>query len=101
MSTTLTYQYVKNFICPRCGCTQYDKMIYTGFKTLDEEDSIILENYVCRNCDYVIDINKYLKENSISIDKTELLNTSNFVDEGTEIHAKVNNETKIYKSKGD
>lgn len=88
MQNQIEYKLIHNFKCKRCGCTKYDKMIYTGMKTLDEEDSIIHERYVCRNCDYPFDITPYLKNSNlenITITPKELLDASIFVDEGTEI----------------
>ena len=85
MSNNLEYILVNNFKCKRCGCTHYDKLIHTGFKTLDEENSIELEQYVCRNCDFPINIDEYKRENLINIDKNKLLNESEFINEGIEI----------------
>ena len=87
MHNQIEYKLTNEFKCKRCGCTKYDKMIYTGLKTLDEEDAIIYEKYVCRNCDFPFNITDYLKENtdSITITPLELLNQSNFIDEGIEI----------------
>lgn len=94
MQNQIEYKLINNFKCKKCGCTKYDKMIYTGMKTLDEEDAIIHERYVCRNCDFPFDINSYLedsKSEKITITPSELLNNSVFVDEGTEIQ--INGET--------
>ena len=91
MQNEIEYKLVDNFKCKRCGCIHYDKMIYTGLKTLDEEDSIIYEKYVCRNCDFPFNINDYIQNNSINITPEDLLNQSEFIDEGTEI--KINGET--------
>ena len=86
MQNQMEYKLINNFKCKRCGCTKYDKLIYTGLKTLDEENAIIAEKYVCRNCDFpcIIDSDK-----NITITPEELLNQSVFIDEGTEI---INNE---------
>lgn len=91
MQNQIEYKMVNNFKCKRCGCTHYDKMIYTGMKTLDEEDAIIYEKYVCRNCDFPFNINEYNENDNIKITPEELLNQSTFIDEGTEIQ--LNGET--------
>lgn len=95
MQNEIEYKLINNFRCKRCGCIHYDKMIYTGMKTLDEEDAIIHERYVCRNCDFPFNINDYIIENeevkNITTTPNELLNESVFVDEGTEIQ--INGET--------
>ena len=80
----LEFKLIQNFKCKRCGCTNYDKMIYTGMKTLGEKNASILERYVCRNCDFVFDINEYISTENINMSSSELLNNSTFVDEGTD-----------------
>ena len=77
----LEYILVQNFKCKKCGCTHYDKIMYTGDKTLDEEDSILLERYVCRNCDFSFNINDYKKQDSYSMSSKELINNSIFINE--------------------
>lgn len=47
----LEFILINDFKCRRCGSTNYDKIFYTGNKTLGEENSIIHQRYVCRNCD--------------------------------------------------
>lgn len=93
MQNQIEFKLTQNFKCKRCGCNHYDKLMYTGMKTLNEENAIMKERYVCRNCDFPFDINEYLKENvnSIKITPNELLNQSNYIDEGVDF--KVNGET--------
>lgn len=83
MQNQLEYVLINEFKCKRCGCTKYDKMIYTGMKTLDNENAIVCEKYVCRNCDFPFDINDYSKEiiENLTITSSELLSQSEFVDE--------------------
>ena len=71
-----------DFICSRCGCTLYDKVIYTGNKTLEDDDSIIYEEYRCRNCNKVININKQINDKTISMSKEDLLDQSKFINNG-------------------
>lgn len=87
MQNNIEFKLVKNFICKKCGCTTYDKLIYTGIKTLNDDNSIICEKYVCRNCDFPININEYLNsiEENISMKVNELLNNSIFIDEGVSV----------------
>ncbi len=85
MQNHLEFKLIQNFKCKRCGCTHYDKLMYTGMKTLDESNSIIEEKYVCRNCDFPFDITDYIQNDNLQITSNELLDTSIFVDEGTEI----------------
>lgn len=81
MSQDLKFTLVDNFKCKRCGCIHYDKMIYTGLKTLEDDDSIVHEVYVCRNCDYPVDLTKYIHNNDIIITSDELLNEATIVNE--------------------
>lgn len=93
MQNHIEYKLINEFRCKKCGCTKYDKILYTGMKTLDEENAIIYEKYVCRNCDFPFDINHYSinkQTDSINISPNELLEQSIFIDEGTEIQ--LNNE---------
>ena len=69
----LEYILVNNFKCKRCGCTTYDKQFFTGFNTLDEDDSVILERYICRNCEKPFDINDYKETNKYNMTSEELL----------------------------
>ena len=88
MQNQIDFKLTQNFKCKKCGCNTYDKLIYTGMKTLDEENAIIHERYVCRNCDFPFNMNEYLKNSNlenISITPSELLNNSVFIDEGTEL----------------
>ena len=89
MENNLEFKLINNFKCKRCGCTNYDKNIYTGLKTLNDEDSIVEERYICRNCDFPFDINKYIKNDdfieNITMTSKDLLNQSKFIDNGTEI----------------
>lgn len=90
MVNNLEYKLVHNFKCKRCGSTHYDKIFYTGLKTLDEENSIIEERYVCRNCNFPFNIEDYMVKNLINMNKNELLNNSNFINQG--IHIKGENK---------
>ena len=81
MSETLEYVLINSFKCKRCGCSKYDKLIYTGDKTLDHDDSIIQETYVCRNCDLPFNILNYANNNTLKIDKTNLLKESIIINE--------------------
>lgn len=81
MATNLKFELV-NFKCKRCGCTHYDKLIYTGFKTLDDDNPVIYEKYVCRNCDLPFIINNNNDSNVIQMSSDELLKESKFTDEG-------------------
>ena len=89
MQNQIEYKLIYNFKCKKCGCTKYDKLIYTGMKTLNEENAIIGEKYVCRNCDFPININSHINNSklteNITITPQELLDNSIFIDEGTEI----------------
>lgn len=93
MQNNLEFKLVNNFKCKRCGCTTYDKLIYTGVKTLNEEDAIVEERYVCRNCDFPFNIAPYLNnvQENITMSSNELLNESVFIDEGTD--ARINNKS--------
>ena len=91
MRNQLEFKLIQNFKCKRCGYDRYDKMIYTGMKTLDEDDSIIEERYVCRNCDFPFNINEYVQNDNIYITPNELLNQSEFIDEGVDFQ--VNGES--------
>lgn len=73
MSNNLEYVLINNFKCKRCGCTHYDKLIHTGADLLEQENSIKFQQYVCRNCDFPVNINEYTTEQNITIDKNELL----------------------------
>lgn len=84
MQNQLEFKLVQNFRCKRCGCNHYDKLIYTGMKTLDEENSVIYDKYVCRNCDFPVNINGYLINDKINITSDELLNQSEFIDDGVD-----------------
>lgn len=77
----LNYTLVNNYKCKRCGCTHYDKIFYTGAKTLDEENAIMAEQYVCRNCNFPFNITEYTKSNSITMTSDELLNTATIINE--------------------
>ena len=93
MSKDLEFILLNNFKCKKCGYRKYDKLIYTGLKTLEDEDSIILEKYVCRNCDHPFIISNEKKSlNKLNISANELLNNSIYVDQGSEINATINNE---------
>jgi len=83
---------ITNFKCKRCGCTSYDKIIHTGLKTIDEENSIINEQYVCRNCDFPISINEYNLNEEIKMPVNELLNQAKIIDEGIDIREDEINE---------
>ena len=78
----LEFILVKNFKCRRCGCTHYDKIFYTGMKELSDENSIQEERYVCRNCDFPVNIQDYIPDETISMSSKELLDIAKFVDEG-------------------
>lgn len=78
----MDYVLIPNYRCKRCGCTNYDKIIHTGTKTLDEKDAIVSEVYVCRNCDYPFDISEYQIEDKISMTEKELLNQAKIINEG-------------------
>lgn len=88
MSNDLEFKLVNSFKCKRCGSTNYDKLIYTGANTLDEDNSIILEKYVCRNCDLPFLLEDYIKDDTLLQDikssPYELMNNSEFSDEGVE-----------------
>lgn len=88
MSNDLEFKLINSFKCKRCGSTNYDKLIYTGANTLDEEDSIVLEKYVCRNCDLPFLLEDYIKDDTLLQDikssPYELMNDSEFSDEGVE-----------------
>lgn len=88
MSNDLEFKLINSFKCKRCGSTNYDKLIYTGANTLDEEDSIVLEKYVCRNCDLPFLLEDYIKDDTLLQDikssPCELMNDSEFSDEGVE-----------------
>lgn len=84
MQNELEFKLVQNFKCKRCGCTHYDKLMYTGMETLSDNNSIIEERYVCRNCDFPFDINEYITDENILMNSDELLNQSIMIDEGTE-----------------
>ena len=84
MQNQLEFKLIQNFKCKRCGCTNYDKLLYTGMKTLNEDNSIIEERYVCRNCDFPFNIHEYLQNSDIHITANELLNQSEFIDEGVD-----------------
>lgn len=88
MSQDLEFKMINSFTCKRCGCTNYDKLMYTGFNTLDEDDAIVLEKYVCRNCDLPFYLEDYMKDTSIleniKSSPTNLINTSTIIDEGVE-----------------
>ena len=97
----LEFILIKDFKCKRCGCTHYDKMMYTGFKQLDDEDSIIGERYVCRNCDLPFNISDYIKNDTIHMSSQDLIKESEFVDEGVDATANINGEEiKINSNKG-
>ena len=91
MQNQLEFKLIQNFKCKRCGCTHYDKLLFTGMKTLDEDDAIMEERYVCRNCDFPFNISDYIQNDTINITSEELLNQSEFIDEGTDF--KINNES--------
>lgn len=84
MQNKLEFKLVQNFKCKRCGCINYDKLMYTGAKTLDEKDCIIEERYICRNCDFPFNISDYVSEDNINITSNELLKQSEFINEGIE-----------------
>lgn len=88
MSNDLEFKLINSFKCKKCGSTNYDKLIYTGANTLDEEDSIVLEKYVCRNCDLPFLLEDYIKDDTLLQDikssPYELMNNSEFSDEGVE-----------------
>lgn len=88
MSNDLEFKLINSFKCKRCGSTNYDKLIYTGANTLDDDDSIILEKYVCRNCNLPFILEDYIKDDTlmknINSSPYELMNTSKFTDEGVE-----------------
>lgn len=88
MSNDLEFKLINSFKCKRCGSTNYDKLIYTGANTLDEDNSIILEKYVCRNCDLPFLLEDYIKDDTLLQDikssPYELMNNSEFSDEGVE-----------------
>lgn len=78
----LEFKLIQNFRCKRCGCTTYDKNIYTGLKTLDEKYSILFEKYICRNCDFPFNIDEYVSNNeSYVMNSKELLNSANIINE--------------------
>lgn len=77
----LEFILVNNFKCKRCGCTHYDKIFHTGFKTLGEENAIEYEEYVCRNCDYPVDIKKYQLDDTLNIATNDLLQQSKFINQ--------------------
>lgn len=93
MSQNLEFKLINSFVCKRCGCTHYDKEIFTGNKLLDEENSIIHERYVCRNCDLPFDISKYKENETVNMTSSELLKEAVYKNEGIEMEAKVGNET--------
>ena len=74
MSNDLEFKLINSFKCKRCGSTNDDKLIYTGANTLDDDDSIILEDYIKDDT---------LMKN-INSSPYELMNTSKFTDEGVE-----------------
>ena len=82
MTNNLEYVLINDFKCKRCGYNKYDKLIHTGFETLDENNSIKCEQYVCRNCDYPVDIENYKKQSTINITSDKLLSQSKFIDQG-------------------
>ena len=94
MNDNLEFKLINSFKCKRCGCNNYDKLFYTGLHTLDEDNSIILEKYVCRNCDLPFYLEDYIKDDSIlkNIKSSPecLMNNSNIIDEGVE--NKLNNK---------
>lgn len=70
----LSFKMIKDFKCPRCGFPYYDKLMFTGDKSLNDENSIIFEKYVCRNCDFPVNINDYECENNdLQISSQELI----------------------------
>lgn len=88
MGNDLDFKLINSFKCKRCGCTNYDKLIYTGMKTLNDDDSIIHERYVCRNCDLPFKLENYIDKDTvlenINSSGLELVNNSEFIDEGVE-----------------
>ena len=88
MSNDLEFKLINSFKCKRCDSTNYDKLIYTGANTLDDDNSIILEKYVCRNCNLPFILEDYIKDDTlmknINSSPYELMNTSKFTDEGVE-----------------
>lgn len=88
MPNDLEFKLINSFKCKRCGSTNYDKLIYTGAHTLDEDDSVILEKYVCRNCNLPFLLENYIKDDTLLQNITsspyELMNESKFTDEGVE-----------------
>lgn len=88
MTNDLEFKLINSFKCKRCGSTNYDKLIYTGIKTLNDKDPILLEKYVCRNCNLPFLLKDYIEDDTImkqlKTSSMELCNTSNFVDEGVE-----------------
>lgn len=82
--SNIEFKLVSNFKCKRCGCTKYDKEIFTGNKLLEDENSIIGERYVCRNCDFPININEYINVDSFKMTKDELLKEAIIIDDGIE-----------------
>ena len=88
MSNDLEFKLINSFKCKRCGSTNYDKLIYTGIKTLNDKDPILLEKYVCRNCNLPFILEDYIKDDTlmknINSSPYELMNTSKFTDEGVE-----------------
>ena len=88
MSNDLEFKLINSFKCKRCGSTNYDKLIYTAANTLDDDNSIILEKYVCRHCNLPFILEDYIKDDTlmknINSSPYELMNTSKFTDEGVE-----------------
>lgn len=82
--SNIEFKLVSNFKCKRCGCDKYDKEIFTGAKLLEDDDSIIGERYVCRNCDFPINIEEYIQTNSFNMTKEELLKEATIIDQGVE-----------------
>lgn len=74
----LEFILINNFKCRRCGSVNYDKMIYTGMKTLSDENSIVEERYVCRNCNlpFTLVKNDSNTIEHINISSNELINYS-------------------------
>ena len=82
MSTDMNFTLINNFRCKKCGSINYDKVIYTGNKFLEDEDAILSEQYVCRNCDYPINLQDYIISENIQITSNDLLEQATIIEEG-------------------
>ena len=86
MSQDIDFKLIPNFKCKRCNCLNYDKIICTGNQSLDDENSIQKEIYVCRNCN--LDISNVIIEHTsndyIQMESSQLLNEANVINENEE-----------------